>query len=89
VVGARIAGPCRPWRPWPSAPIWGCRDNASARSHHAGRHIHQHLDDLRVEVLITGADNEAREIALQLKTPMIRRHQPAWTVLNAPYMRKG
>jgi hypothetical protein len=64
------------------------RPNASARSHHAGQHIHQHLDELRVEVLITGADNEAREIALQLKTPMIRRHRPAWTVPNAPFMRK-
>lgn len=28
------------------------------------------------------------EIERKLKTPMTQRHQPDWTVLNAPYMRK-
>ena len=46
------------------------------------------MDPLDVEVLITGGRHEP-EIARQLKTPMIRRHRPAWTTPNAPFMRKG
>ena len=64
------------------------RPSPSGRNHHAGRLIHEHLSELVVEVLITGSDDNAREIARDLKTPMIRRHRPIWTAPNAPFMRK-
>lgn len=51
--------------------------------------IRAHRDELLVEVLITGSGWDDREIALNLKTPMIRLHEPVWTVANAPFMREG
>lgn len=64
------------------------RDSQSGRDHYAGKLIHEHLDGLVVEVLITGSDPQAREVARQLKTPMIGLHAPAWTAPNAPFMRR-
>ena len=63
------------------------RPSSSGRRHYAGRLIREHLDELRVEVLITGFDAHAREVAMQVKPLMIRRHRPAWTAPNAPFMR--
>jgi len=65
------------------------RPSWSASNHYAGRLIRAHRCDLTVEVLIIGSDQRAREIAQQLKTPMIRRHKPVWTGSSAPYMHKG
>jgi hypothetical protein len=64
------------------------RRSSSGRRHYAGRLIHERLDELRVEVLVTGADAQAREFALRLKPQMICLHRPTWTVPNAPYTRK-
>lgn len=64
------------------------RPSPSGRNHHAGQLINDDLNSLTVEVLITGSDRHAREIALQLKTPMIRLHQPVWSAPDAPFMRK-
>lgn len=57
------------------------RDSDSARDHHAGELIHEHLHELELQVLITGstADPAARWTAVLLKTPMIRLHNPRWT----------
>ena len=65
------------------------RPSPSGRNYHAGALINENLDSLKVEVLITGSDRHAPEIGQQLKTPMVRLHQPVWTVTNAPFMRKG
>jgi len=40
-------------------------------------------------VLITGSDAAAREVGRELKTPMMKLHNPVWNDPNAPYMRKG
>lgn len=65
------------------------RNGDSGRNHHAGKLIFKNLDVLELEVLETGGNVEhAREIARQLRTPMIQRHHPVWTVQNAPYSRK-
>lgn len=64
------------------------RPSASGRRHYAGQLIHERLDELRVEVLVTGADAHAREVALQLKPLMTRMHRPAWTAPNTPFMRR-
>lgn len=55
------------------------RPGNSSRNHHAGRLIYEHLDELVVEVLITGHGPLAQETAKQLKDPMIRLHKPRWT----------
>lgn len=65
------------------------RPGKSGRKHHAGQLIYAKRDRLDVEVLITGSDRDAQDIAKKLKKPMIRRHQPAWGRRNAPFMRKG
>jgi hypothetical protein len=65
------------------------RPSPSGRNHHAGLLIYENRDLVEMEVLITGHGPLAQEFAKQLKTPMIRRHRPAWTAPNAPFMRKG
>ena len=65
------------------------RTGVSGRNHYAGKLIFEHRDELELKVLVTGGNVEhAREIARQLRTPMIQRHHPVWTVQNAPYSRK-
>ena len=54
------------------------RPSPSGRNHHAGRLIHEHLNLLEVEVLITGGRYEP-QAARRLRRPMIARHHPAWT----------
>jgi len=41
--------------------------------------------ELTLKVLTCGSDGDARETAKQLKTSMIKRHRPVWTVAKAPY----
>lgn len=65
------------------------RDSDSGRRHYAGQRIHEELDRLAVEVLITGSGPQAREIARKLKEPMIRFHRPVWTMSNAPFTTKA
>lgn len=62
------------------------RPSSSGRGHHAGALIHEHLTELTVDVLITGTGREAREIAKQLKGPMLRRHPTAWSDPDQPYL---
>lgn len=56
------------------------RPSPSGRNHHCGQLIHQHRDQLEVQVLITGTDRDAQRIARQLKAVMLERHKPAWNV---------
>lgn len=66
-----------------------CRASSSGRNHYAGELIYKNRDLVEMEVLITGHGPLEQEIAKQLKTPMIRLHQPIWSAPNAPFMRKG
>lgn len=65
------------------------RASSSSRNHYAGELIYQDRDLIEMEALITGHGPLAQEIAKQLKTPMIRLHQPVWNAPNAPFMRKA
>ncbi len=66
------------------------RDSDSARNHHAGELIRLHLDQLQLELLVTGANLQAaRDLAEKLKGPMLRLHRPAWSVINAPFLSKA
>jgi hypothetical protein len=58
------------------------RKSPSGRRHHAGELIHENMNHLRLEVLITGSDVAAAKIARQLRTPLIKRHAPPWNVSN-------
>ncbi len=64
------------------------RKSLSASDHTLGRSIRAMINEVELEVLITGWGNEERETALSLKPPMIELHQPAWNVPNAPFQRK-
>lgn len=64
------------------------RPSASGRTHYAGERINDELDQLEVEVLVTGKGMHAREVGRQLKTPMIRLHKPLWTAPNPPHRPK-
>lgn len=65
------------------------RTGDSGRRYYAGQKVHEHLDQLEVEILKTGPNVEhAREIARKLRTPMIRRHRPIWTAHEGRYSRK-
>lgn len=64
------------------------RKSPSGRNHHAGRLIFADRDKLEVQVLITGERHEPA-LARKLKALMIPRYQPAWSVPNARFMRKG
>lgn len=55
------------------------RPSDSGRRTVAGRLVYAHRDEIVVEVLITGEDQEARIVASLLKDPMIRLHKPRWT----------
>ncbi len=60
-----------------------CRPGSSGRNHRAGELIHENRDRLVVAVLITGRGQDARDLALRMREPMIERHQPLWTVPKA------
>ena len=52
------------------------RESSSAREHTAGWFIHQNQSNLYLEVLITGRDRKAGDIAKKLVGPMEVRHKP-------------
>jgi hypothetical protein len=57
------------------------RTSDSGRKHKAGRLIHQHLDQIEVEVLITNdLSSNPVKLAKDLRGPMVDLHQPEWTV---------
>jgi hypothetical protein len=64
------------------------RPSPSGRDHHAGRLIYENLDQIEVEVLITGKRHQP-ETGRKLKWPMILRHRPSWTAPHSLYVRKG
>lgn len=58
-----------------------------ARGHRAGEFIHDNLDRLELQVLVTGTGAEARRTAEKLVGPMIEFHKPS---ANAPRrLRRG
>ncbi len=52
------------------------RESSSAREHEGGEYIHEHSDKLELEVLTTGHDKQAGEIAKALKPHMLALHSP-------------
>lgn len=58
------------------------RFSSSARDHHAGRLIHDHLGDAKLYVLRTGSYPGPRRLATLLKGAMIDLHKPRDNVPN-------
>jgi hypothetical protein len=52
------------------------RPSASAREHHGGEYIHDHQNELRLEVLVTGSDKHAGLVAEALKDLLLELHAP-------------
>ena len=59
------------------------RNSPSGREHHAGKRIREHLNSLTLEVLVTGSDKEAAQVARTLRTVVLRHRRPPWNVPNA------
>lgn len=59
------------------------RESPSGREHHGAMRIYDHLDELDLQVLITGSDQRAKETAELLKPAMIARHLPPWNMEKA------
>jgi hypothetical protein len=58
-----------------------CRPSSSGRNHKTGRFIHDHQQELELQVLVTGSDRHACELANRLKTAMTYHHSPS---INVP-----
>ena len=56
------------------------RPSPSAREHYGAMRICDHLHDPDLQVLITGTDQRAVEIAELLRSAMIARHLPPWNM---------
>ncbi|MBP1154500.1 MULTISPECIES: hypothetical protein [unclassified Paenibacillus] len=54
------------------------RDSDSARTHGSGQKMHAHRDQLSIELLITGSDERAAEIAKALEPLMVGKYRPEW-----------
>lgn len=64
------------------------RPSDSGRRTLAGKMVYRHRDEIVVEVLITGEDQEARILTSLLRDPMIERHEPLWTSTYGAAKRK-
>jgi hypothetical protein len=63
------------------------RPSPSGRNHYAGDLTFQNRTEITVEVLVVGRSYRAREVARQLRDPMVALHKPAWTVAD-PWVRQ-
>lgn len=54
------------------------RDSDSSRKHASGQLMHKHSQVLSIDILITGEDGEAAQIANKLEVLLIGKHQPPW-----------
>lgn len=52
------------------------RSSNSARDHHIGKYIFENRHSLKLQVLITGDDQMACQLAAALRGPMIKLHEP-------------
>lgn len=57
------------------------RESDSGRRNKAGRCLHRHAHVLEIDILTTGADSRAAEIARRLEHGFIFVHQPEWNFL--------
>ena len=54
------------------------RNSDSSRKHASGQSMNKHRADLSIDVLITGSDQEAAEIAKVLERHFIKLYNPIW-----------
>lgn len=54
------------------------RASDSSRKHRSGQLMHEHADELQIEILKTGTDAEAAEVAVKLERYFIGRYSPPW-----------
>lgn len=54
------------------------RDSDSSRKHASGQLMNKHASELQMEVLVTGDDERAAEVAKRLEQYFIGIHSPEW-----------
>lgn len=54
------------------------RESDSARDHYAGQMIHDNINDIEVEVIKMGTDDQAALNAAELKKVLVKRYSPIW-----------
>lgn len=54
------------------------RESDSARKHRSGQLMHQHASELFIDVLITGSDSDAADVAKNLEPYLIGKYRPEW-----------
>ncbi|MFN3456418.1 MAG: hypothetical protein ACK4Z8_02435 [Novosphingobium sp.] len=56
------------------------RPGHGARNHHAGVLIHEHRDQVEIELIVTGNDHAAATTAKRLKEAFLALDRPPWNV---------
>jgi hypothetical protein len=65
------------------------RESDSSRKHASGRLMHEHTGQLQMEVLITGGDTAAVEVAKKLEVYFVGLHSPEWNKHQFKNVTKG
>lgn len=56
------------------------RPSASGRNYHAGWLIREHVDQVAVDIIPTGSDRAAAQVAKELKRALLAAGKPPWNV---------
>lgn len=56
------------------------RDSDSARKHRSGQKMYEHRNELSIEIIVTGSNEESAEVAGKLESRLIVKYQPEWNV---------
>ena len=56
------------------------RDSDSARKHKSGQLIYEHAHELQVDIIKTGTDREASDIASKLEKKLISKYSLLWNI---------
>jgi len=54
------------------------RQSNSARKHGSGQKMNANSDQLNIEILVTGGDKYAAEVAKKLETLLVGKYKPEW-----------
>jgi ABC-type Zn2+ transport system substrate-binding protein/surface adhesin len=54
------------------------RESDSSRKHGSGQLMNEHRHNSKIDVLVTGSDKEAAQVAKDLEKRLIQKHKPEW-----------
>ncbi|WP_147565120.1 hypothetical protein [Clostridium tyrobutyricum] len=56
------------------------RESNSARHHGSGQKMYLHRDQLHIDIIVTGSDEQSAKVATQLEVRLIAKYVPEWNV---------